>query len=103
MICVHLRLTLLPTRQPLDNPAAAGPVNGTAPRPETNKAFGKALGRALHRPAFVWTPGFALKLLLGEAADMILTGQRVIPKRALGLGYVFRFPEAPQALRNLFD
>jgi uncharacterized protein (TIGR01777 family) len=85
----------------LDNPAAAGPINGTAPRPETNRDFGKALGRALHRPAFVPTPGFALRLLLGEAADMIVTGQRVIPKRALGLGYVFRFPGLDEALRDV--
>jgi uncharacterized protein len=85
----------------LDNPDASGPINGTAPRPETNKAFGKALGRALHRPAFVWTPGFALKLLLGEAADMILTGQRVIPKRALALGYSFRFPGLDEALQDV--
>src|SRR5262249_46648965 len=66
----------------LDNPLAAGPINGTAPNPVTNKAFGKALGVALHRPSFMPTPRFMLKLMMGEVADVIATGQRVIPKKA---------------------
>src|SRR5262249_55672891 len=50
----------------LDNPQAAGPINGTAPNPVTNKEFSKALGRALHRPSFMRTPKFMLRLMLGE-------------------------------------
>ena len=84
----------------LENSSAVGPLNGTAPNPVTNKEFGKALGRALHRPAFVWTPGFALKLLLGEVADVVINGQRVLPARALALGYTFQFPTLDDALQN---
>lgn len=82
----------------LDNSSASGPINGTAPNPVTNKGFSKALGRALSRPAFMPTPGFMLKLMLGEVADVILNGQRVLPRRALALGYVFKFPEIDAAL-----
>jgi uncharacterized protein (TIGR01777 family) len=85
----------------LDNPNATGPINGTAPQPVTNREFGTALGRTLHRPAFVPTPPLALRVLLGEVADVIATGQRVLPKRALALGYHFRFPGIDAALADL--
>ncbi len=85
----------------LDNGAAQGPINATAPNPVTNKEFGKALGRALSRPAFLPTPGFALKLMLGEVAEVILTGQRVLPKRAQQLGYPFLFPTLDAALADI--
>jgi uncharacterized protein len=85
----------------LDNPSAAGPINGTAPNPVTNKDFAKALGRALNRPSFVPTPGFALKLGLGEVADVVLTGQRVLPRKALALGYPFKYPTLDEALKDL--
>ncbi|HEV3256251.1 MAG TPA: TIGR01777 family oxidoreductase [Gemmataceae bacterium] len=85
----------------LDNPSAAGPVNGTAPNPVTNKEFARALGRALHRPAFVPVPAFALRLRFGQVAEVLTTGQRVLPRRALALGYSFRFPDVDATLRDV--
>lgn len=85
----------------LDNNAARGPINGTAPQPVTNREFSKALGRTLHRPALVPTPPLALRLMLGEVASVIATGQRVLPKRALALGYPFRYPTIDTALADL--
>jgi len=85
----------------LDNAAVTGPINATAPNPVTNKAFGKTLGAALHRPLFVWTPGLMLRLGLGEVADLITVGQRVIPKKAMTLGYPFKFPTIEVALTNI--
>ncbi len=85
----------------LDDADAAGPINGTAPNPATSKEFAKALGTALGRPAFVPTPGVALRLLLGEVAGAIATGQRVIPAKAQALGYRFRHPEIGEALRSI--
>jgi uncharacterized protein (TIGR01777 family) len=85
----------------LDNAQASGALNGTAPNPVTNKEFGKALGRALHRPAFMPTPAFALRLALGEVADVITTGQRVLPKMPLALGLQFRFPTIDAALADI--
>jgi uncharacterized protein (TIGR01777 family) len=85
----------------LDNSRAGGPLNATAPRPVTNRDFGKALGRALSRPSFMPTPAFALRLMLGEVADIITEGQKVLPRKALELGYAFRFPELDAALANI--
>jgi hypothetical protein len=83
-------------------PEASGPINATAPHPVTNRQFAKALGSALRRPALLPTPGFALKLVLGEFANSIVTGQRVIPARALALRYHFRYPELDIAFRGIF-
>jgi uncharacterized protein (TIGR01777 family) len=85
----------------LANTAAAGPINGSAPNPATNRDFSKALGRALHRPAFLPTPGFALRAMLGEVADVVLTGQHVLPKRVQELGYTFKFPTLDAALADI--
>jgi uncharacterized protein (TIGR01777 family) len=78
-----------------------GAVNLTAPEPETNRALSRALGRALHRPAILPVPGFALRLLYGELADTLLTGQRVLPTVAQSLGFEFRYPSLEPALRHL--
>jgi uncharacterized protein (TIGR01777 family) len=85
----------------LDRADAAGPMNATAPNPVTNREFARALGRALHRPAFFPTPGFMLRLGLGEVADVLTTGQRVLPRRALALGYSFQYPTVDAALAQL--
>jgi uncharacterized protein len=82
----------------LDTGAAAGPINVTAPAPVTNKEFSRALGRALHRPAFMPVPGFALRLLYGEMATIVTTGVRAEPRRLRELGYAFRRPELAGAL-----
>ena len=78
----------------------SGPVNATAPAPVTNKAFAKALGRALHRPAVAPVPGFAVRALYGEMADLVVHGQRVVPEKARALGFRFAHPELEEALRS---
>jgi uncharacterized protein (TIGR01777 family) len=85
----------------LDNPAAQGALNGTAPNPVTNRDFSRALGQALHRPSFLPVPPFALKIGLGGVAQVIATGQRVVPRRPLALGYTFQFPTIEAALADL--
>jgi uncharacterized protein (TIGR01777 family) len=84
----------------LDNAEVSGPMNGTAPQPVTNKQFSKALGRALGRPSFLPTPKLALRVMLGPVASLVTTGQRVLPKRALGLGYQFKFAEIDAAMHD---
>jgi uncharacterized protein (TIGR01777 family) len=78
-----------------------GPVNAVAPNPVRMKDFASTLGKVLNRPAFLPAPSFALNLVLGESAQVILDGQRVLPKAALQQGYTFRFPELEAALRDL--
>jgi uncharacterized protein (TIGR01777 family) len=78
----------------------AGPVNGTAPDPVTNREFARALGRALHRPAWLPVPALALRLRYGDMAQVITTGVRAMPAKALVLGYSFAHPELEQALSS---
>jgi uncharacterized protein (TIGR01777 family) len=85
----------------LHTPAASGPMNVTAPNPLTNKDFGKVIGKVLGRPSFFWTPGFLIKLGLGEGAQLVLTGQRVLPKRAIAWGFKFAHPDLAEALAHL--
>ena len=83
----------------LDGEDWVGPVNASAPEPVTNQAFSKALGRALHRPAFAPVPGLAVRALYGEMAEIVTKGQRVVPRRAQALGYAFEHPDLDEALR----
>ncbi len=80
---------------------ADGILNATAPEPVTNAAFTAALGAALHRPALLPVPSFALHVLLGEGATVVLDGQRVLPTRTIALGYRFRHPHLGEALQSL--
>ena len=76
--------------------------NFTAPQPVTNADFTKALGKALRRPTIFPAPGFAMRLAFGEMADaLLLTGQRVVPRRLLASGFEFRRPEIGPALMDL--
>jgi uncharacterized protein (TIGR01777 family) len=75
-------------------------INATTPEPVTNREFTRALGRALNRPAVIPAPKLALRVAVGsELAETVSGGQRVIPRRALDLGFEFRYPELEPALR----
>ncbi len=87
----------------VDTPDISGPINATAPHPVTNRHFARALGRALRRPALLPLPGVALKAGFGEMAQLLITGQRVIPARAKALGFHFRYPEIERAFRGIFE
>ncbi len=83
----------------LAHPEVSGPGNATAPQPVTMRAFCSALGRVLRRPSWAPVPAVALRLLLGEMAEVILSGQRGLPRAALDRGYAFRYAELEPALR----
>ena len=86
----------------LDNKVITGPVNCTAPEPVTNKELTKTLSNVLGCPAFMPSvPGFVLKALLGEFGDVVLKGQRVVPKKLLQEGFKFQFPTLREALLDL--
>jgi uncharacterized protein (TIGR01777 family) len=86
----------------IDHGAARGIYNVTAPTPITNRDFANALGHALHRPSILPTPAFALRLALGSemANEMLLSGQRVLPKRAAEEGFEFAHPQLDAALKH---
>ena len=78
-----------------------GAFNGTAPNPVTNAEFTSELAGALGRPALFPVPAFALKAMFGEMSEMLLGGQRVLPKATEAAGYRFQYPELGPALRNI--
>jgi uncharacterized protein (TIGR01777 family) len=84
----------------IDDAAWSGAVNATAPLPVTNKAFSKALGRALKRPAIAPVPAFAIQLLYGDMSEIVTKGQNAVPTRTLELGYRFEHPDLDEALRS---
>jgi hypothetical protein len=85
----------------LGNESIRGPVNAVAPNPVTNAEFTRELASALHRPAILPVPLFALRLLFGEMAEIVYASQRVTPEAALGAGFDFKFAELRPALRDL--
>src|SRR4051794_26887289 len=86
----------------LEDERVEGPVNAVAPEPQTNRDFGKTLGKVMHRPAWLPVPRFALRILLGEVAGTLANGQRPVPNKLLDLGFRFQYRTSEQALRQIF-
>jgi uncharacterized protein len=84
----------------IDGEHWSGPVHASAPQPVSNREFSKALGRALHRPAVVPVPAFALKVLYGGMSKLVLEGQNAVPRRTVELGYRHRHADLDEALRS---
>ena len=99
---IHMTDEVAAIRFLIEHDNARGAFNLSAPAPVTNAEFGKALGHVLHRPSLIPVPGFALKLALGEMAELtLLGGQRAVPERLNQLGYTFQFSDIEAALRDL--
>lgn len=82
----------------LDDGSVCGPVNAVAPDPVRNEVLTRALARALHRPAFLRAPAFALRLAFGEIAGELLGSRRCIPRRAESIGFTFEHATLESAL-----
>ena len=85
----------------IENANAQGSFNATSPNPVTMEEFCRVLGKVLNRPSWASVPASALTLLLGEMADMVLAGQKALPKAAENLGYNFKHPTITEALESL--
>ena len=85
----------------LDREVVSGPINGTAPEPVRNRDFARRLARIVRRPALLPMPTVPLRLVLCDAAAILLASQRAVPRQALALGYQFRFPTLTAALDDL--
>ncbi len=77
-----------------------GPINAVSPYPVYNRDFAKAVGKALHRPALIPAPKFALKIVLGELANAVLVSQRVIPKKLSEINFTYSYPKIKEALEE---
>lgn len=97
---VHLDDAVGMIRSAIGHEVWRGPVNVVAPQAVRQREVAQTLGTVLHRPAAVPTPAPVLRLVLGESADLLLTGQRAVPRKAEAGGYEFRFPELEGALAD---
>jgi uncharacterized protein (TIGR01777 family) len=87
----------------IGNKKVDGAINATSPNPVTSREFAQAIGRAMHRPSWMPVPAFVLRILFGEMArDVLILGQRVVPRRALELVYRFQFEHVDQAMAAVF-
>lgn len=100
---IHLEDEVRALRFLIEDPAAEGAYNLSAPNPVNYKEFASTMGEVMGRPSFMPVPGFALKAVLGAMASILLTGQRVVPQRLTEQGFTFNFPELAPALRNLLN
>lgn len=88
----------------LEHPELTGAINVTSPYPVAQKDFAKALADAMHRPMFLTTPAFVIKLLFGEMGEeLLLHGQKVVPKRLLEAGYKFKYQRVKDALKKEYE
>ncbi len=85
----------------LTTPALSGIINATAPNPVQMAQFCQALGEVIARPSWLPVPAFGLQALFGEAAQIVLEGQKVIPQRLQDSGFSFTYPEVSQALKAI--
>jgi uncharacterized protein (TIGR01777 family) len=83
--------------------ALQGPVNFCAPGVVTSRDFARALGKALHRPAIMKVPTFALRMAMGEMGSVLLNSQRVVPTRLQEAGFAFQYPQIDGALQNILS
>lgn len=100
---VHLADVVRAMQFLVENESAGGVFNVCAPNPLSQKEFGRVLGQVMGRPSLIPAPTFALKLMLGEMAAMVLDGRRAVPNRLQELGFTFQYPEAREALLDLLN
>jgi hypothetical protein len=98
---IHLRDEVGLILFALEDGRVAGPLNATAPEPVRNRELARAMGEVLRRPSLLPTPAFAVRLAVGEMASAILASQRAVPRKALELGFAFRFAKIGPALLDL--
>jgi hypothetical protein len=98
---IHREDAIAALRFLLERPEVEGPFNLTSPEPLTNTEFAHTLATTLGRPSLMHIPAFVLKAALGEMAQMVLEGQRVLPRRLTEAGFTFRFPRLEEALKDL--
>lgn len=97
---IHIHDLTSMIRFVIEHQELTGPINATTPEPVRMRDFSKVLGEVLNRPSWLPTPEFLLKIALGQMAEMLLHGQRVVPKKILSAGFKFRFPKLRAALED---
>ncbi|HMV79560.1 MAG TPA: TIGR01777 family oxidoreductase [Leptospiraceae bacterium] len=101
MSWIHVTDAVNAFRFIIQNSNIKGPVNLTSPLPSSNAEFSRVLGKVLHRPSWLPVPETALRILFGDGAEIVLKGQKVLPKRLLDSGFLFQFSNLESAMKNL--
>ena len=102
MSWIHLQDIVGIIRFAVENETVKGPINGTAPKPVTNKVFSKTLGKSLKRPAIFPMPAFVVKMLFGQMGEeLLLSGKRVVPEKIVEAGYEFKYSQLEKALKDI--
>jgi uncharacterized protein (TIGR01777 family) len=86
----------------LENPSLSGIVNAVTPFPTDNAEFSDKLGKALKQPVWFTVPAFAIKMMYGEGAQVLLEGQKVIPEKLMQAGFRFKYPTMQNALMQIY-
>lgn len=98
---IHIQDLTSMIRFIIEHQELTGPVNATTSYPMRMRDFSEVLGEVLTRPSWLPIPEFSLKIVLGQMAEMLLHGQRVVPKKILHAGFEFKFPKLRSALENV--
>jgi len=98
---IHIRDLISAFQFLLEQEDASDVFNASSPEPVTNATFGRTLAKVMRRPYWLPVPALALKVILGEMSTIVLTGQRVLPKRLLKMGFQFQYPELRRALEEI--
>jgi len=85
----------------IENTEIKGPVNFCSPQPIRNRDLAKTLGRILHRPSFISTPGFMIRLIMGELGSSLIGSQHCVPRVLLKHGFIFKYPDIGDAIQNI--
>lgn len=104
MSWIHIKDLLSIIENIMNNEEFSGPINATSPNPVSNKEFTKTLARVLKRPAIIPIPGFLLRLLFGQMAkSLLLSGQKVVPKKMQDANFKFNYTELELALKDILQ
>ena len=99
---IHIKDLTSMIRFVIENQELTGPINATAPDSVTMREFSHVLGEVMNSPSWLPVPTWILKIALGQMAEMLLNGQRVVPNKIIDAGFEFRFSKLKSALENVF-
>jgi hypothetical protein len=98
---IHIDDEVNAIRYLIEQDQASGVFNLSSPNPVTNDEFGRTISNVMKRPHYLPIPGFVMRLAFGEVANMVLEGQRVMPRKLLDGGYIFKYPTLDEALTDI--
>ncbi|AFL99611.1 TIGR01777 family protein [Desulfitobacterium dehalogenans ATCC 51507] len=97
---IHIQDLISIIRCVIEHPGLSGPINAVAPNPARMRDFSKTLGKVLSKPSWLPVPEILLKIALGQMSEMLLHGQRAVPKKIQSAGFEYMYADLEEALEN---